>query len=222
MLSADHLAAIRSEGEKILSRAREDRDRPIPQYPDWTMADLVAHLGSIHGRTALICREGPVERPTSPRLPQGQDVVDWYRDSLEEMLAALEESDPDTPVWGFWPNSCVGLWERRMVIETGLHRWDADQAFTDPDALIDVVASSGLEELGDMWMGRMGELPALQLIATDLGRSWTYGTGPSIGLVTGSASDLYLRLMSRPSPVVLPESWAESVDGLEPPPKPAS
>jgi len=219
VLSAEHLAAIRTEGERIAELAHRDRDRPVPQYPDWVMIDLVSHLASIHGRMTLICRELPSERPTAPRLPDGIDVLDWYDSNLSEMLTTLEEADPDTPVWGFWPESTIGLWERRMVIETGLHRWDAEQAFGDPGSLTDLVALSGLNEFETMWLSRLGELPVLEVKAVDLGRSWMFASGSPLRTVTGTASDLYLRLMSRPSRVELPLQWSTAVDALEPPPK---
>ena len=63
----------------------------------------------------------------------------------------------------------AGAWERRMVIETGIHRWDAEQAFGDPGALTDLVALSGLNEFETMWLPRLGELPVLEVKAVDLG-----------------------------------------------------
>ena len=59
MLSAENLAEIRADGERILELARRIGIRPVPQYPAWVMVDLAAHLGSIHARTTLICRELP-------------------------------------------------------------------------------------------------------------------------------------------------------------------
>ncbi len=217
---AEYLETIRSEGGRILDLAGIDSSRSVPQYSGWAMSDLVNHLASIHGRTTLICREHPTERPKSPSLPDGVDVLDWYEANLEEMLTALAESDPDTPVWGFWPIPNIGLWVRRMVIETGLHRWDADQAFGEEGALGDAVALAGLEEYADMWLSRLGEMPALEVTATDLGKSWVYGSGAPEAKVRGTASDLYLRLMSRSSPAMLPEEWGAAVDHLASPPKP--
>lgn len=219
MLSAENLAEIRAGGERILELARRDPQRPVPQYPAWVMDDLAAHLGSIHARTTLICRELPGDRPSAPRPPEGTDVLDRYEDNLEEMLSALGAADPDTRVWGFWPEPTLGLWERRMVIETGVHRWDAEQAFGDPGALTDLVALSGLNEFETMWLPRLGELPVLEVKAVDLGRTWMFASGSPLRTVSGTASDLYLRLMSRPSRVELPLQWAVAVDGLEPPPK---
>jgi hypothetical protein len=106
-----------------------------------------------------------------------------------------------------------------MVVETGLHRWDAEQAFGEPGPLLDVVSLSGLDEFGDMWVPRVSEWPALEVKAVDLGREWFLGTGRPEATVSGTASDLYLRLMSRASAVELPERWATIVDALEPPPR---
>jgi uncharacterized protein (TIGR03083 family) len=220
VLSAENLESIRVDGERILELARRDPERQVPQYPEWTMTDLAAHLGAIHGRTTHICREQPTERPSSPRPSEEDDVLDWYERNLGEMLSTLEQADPDAPAWGFWPNPGLGLWERRMVIETGVHRWDADQAFAENGPLTDLVALSGLNEFEDMWLPRLPELPVLEVKAEDLGRTWVFGTGGSpLRTVTGTASDIYLRLMSRPSPVELPRQWAAAVDALEPPPR---
>lgn len=219
MRSAENLAGIESEGHRLAKAARRDPGRPVPQYPDWTLADLVSHTASIHGRTVLICRELPGERVSAPRLPQGMDPIDWYEETLDDMLEALRKADPDAPCWAFGPEPTVGFWERRMVIETGVHRWDAYQAFGEEDRLTDLVARSGLDEFGDMWLPQLGDVPTLRVTATDMGRSWVYGEGEPAAYGEGTASDIYLRLLTRPSPVELPGEWAGAVDGLAPPPK---
>lgn len=219
MLSADYLASIRRDGDRLLALGRIDPDRPVPQYPGWTMTDLLSHTGSIHGRTIAVCRERPAERISAPRPPEGADIVEWFARTLEEMVAELEACDPNIPVWGFSPAPNIGFWERRMVVETGVHRWDAESAFGEAAPLTGVAAVAGLDEFGEMWLPRLGELPTLQVTDRDLGRSWTYGDGFAELQVEGSASDILLRLMSRPSPTVLPDPWADAVDSLPPPPR---
>lgn len=219
MLSAENLASIESEGRRLGDYAVRDRERLVPQYPEWTIADLVEHTGSIHARTTLIVKELPVDRISAPTLPEGRDVAEWYVENLEGMLAALRAADPDTPCWGFGSAPCVGFWETRMVIETGVHRWDAAQAFEEEDRLIDNVARTGLDEFDDMWLPRLDDVAPLTVVATDMDRSWTFGEGDPAEIIEGTASDLYLRLVARPSPVTLPPDWAAAVDGLPPPPK---
>lgn len=219
MLLAEHLAGIESEGRRLGLAARRDPERAVPQYPDWTLADLVSHTASIHGRTAKICRELPTERISAPRLPEGKDVLDWYEETLEDMLAALRDTDPASQCWAFGPEPSLGFWERRMVVETGIHRWDAYQAFGEEDRLTDLVARCGLDEFADMWLPQLGEVQPLQVTATNLGETWVLGEADPTASVEGTASDLYLRLVARPSPVELPEDWTRAVDGLAPPPK---
>jgi uncharacterized protein (TIGR03083 family) len=219
VLLAENLASVESEGRRLLTAARRDPERAVPQYPGWTLADLLNHTATIHARTVKVVTELPTERVSAPRLPEGADVLEWYEQTLESMLAALTDADPNARCWGFVPDANVGSWETRMVIETGVHRWDAYQAFGEEDRLTDLVAVSGLDEFGGMWFPRLGDLPTLEAIDPDLGRSWVFGEGEPEVSVQASASDLYLRLMSRPSPVELPSDWAGAVDGLAPPPK---
>jgi hypothetical protein len=146
-------------------------------------------------------------------------VPEWYQQTLDELLEVLGGSDPSTLVWGFGPAPTIGFWERRMVIETGVHLRDANQALGEEAGISDLVAVSGLDEFGEMWLPYLGEVGPLTVRATDLDREWRFGDGDG-ALVEGSASDLYLRLMSRPTPVRLPDDWALAVDGLAPPPRP--
>ncbi|MGH8946900.1 MAG: maleylpyruvate isomerase family mycothiol-dependent enzyme [Acidimicrobiia bacterium] len=219
MLSAENLAAIESEGRRLGEAARRDPTRPVPQYPGWSLADLASHTASILGRTTLICRELPSERISAPRLPEGADPVEWYHQTLEEMLGTLEQADPETPCWALGPRQNLGFWERRMVIETGIHRWDAHHAVGEESPLTDRVATSGLDEFGDMWLPQLGEVQPLEAVDAAGGRSWVYGEGDPAVSISGTASDLYLRLVARPSSVKLPDDWEAAVDGLPPPPK---
>ncbi len=212
------LELIRSEAARILEVGCRDLSRSVPQYPGWTMLDLVSHLASVHDRTRITVSELAQERVSVPGLPDHDDAVRWFYESLESMLEALAGADPDAVVWGFGSPSTVGGWERRMVIETGLHRWDADQAVGETQPLHDIVASFGLDEFADLYLPRLVPVPPIELVATDLRRTWMVGDGGPLARAEGTASNLYLRLMSRPG-AELPPEWATAVDALEPPPK---
>jgi uncharacterized protein (TIGR03083 family) len=123
--------------------------------------------------------------------------------------------DPATPCWAFGSNHTLGFWETRMVNETGVHRVDAEAAVGRDEPLTDHVAELGLDEFADMWLP-LGEIQTLEVVAEDLDLRWVYGEGAPTATVTGSGSDIYLRLMSRPSPTILPPDWADAVDGQAP------
>ncbi len=193
---------------------RREPTRPVPQYDGWTLADLASHTASIHGRTVLICEQLPSERIPAPTQPEGRDPVDWYDENLELMLLALERADPDTPCWALGSSDTLGFWESRMVVETGVHRFDADHALGVAEPLSAHVARTGLDEFGDLWLPMLEDVPTLEVRASDLDENWVYGQGGANMRLEGTASDIYLRLMQRPSPVLLPAEWAGPVDSL--------
>ena len=53
------LAAIEYEGWRLIELGRGAPDRIVPQYPTWTMRDLVIHVAEVHGRTGAICETLP-------------------------------------------------------------------------------------------------------------------------------------------------------------------
>lgn len=217
MLSAENLASIESEGRRLAAACRTAPEAEFPQYPGWTLADLASHTGSIHGRTVLVCRELPEERIPAPRLPEGHDPIEWYEATLDEMLAALTAADPTVSVWTFDDSGTLGFWETRMVAETGVHRWDAERVIGRVEPLTDHVAMVGFDEFPSFWLHNLGEVQTLE-VSTDLGQ-WVFGDGEPTATVEGTASEIYLRMMQRPSSIELPLDWAEAVDALGQPPK---
>jgi uncharacterized protein (TIGR03083 family) len=213
MIDPGDLAVIEREGRRIIELARAEPGTHTRQYPTWTLTDLAAHLGGVHGRTAEVCRSLPTERIPTPDPDPGVDAVDWAEAQLVRMLEALAAADPGAEVWTFVSDRRLAFWGPRMVIETGVHRWDAEGAVGEPGPLLEIVAAHGLDEFSALYLPRLGDLPTLGLYATDLDRRWRYGSGPTSEVVEGTASELFLRLMSRPG-VALPEAWARAVDAL--------
>jgi uncharacterized protein (TIGR03083 family) len=219
VLSAENLASIEEDGADLGRLVREHPDRPVPQYPGWLLSDLAQHVAWAQGRVVTICQERATDRIKGPRLPEGMDPADWYDETLGKLLDTLRSSDPETPVWGLGEMATIGFWERRMVIETAVHLWDARQAVGAETGVGTHAALAGLEEYQER-VPFLGDLPALAVEPTDADRSWMFGVGDPVATLSGTASDILLRLYSRPSPVVLPDAWANTLDSLPPPPKP--
>lgn len=213
MTTERELSVIEAEASRIIELGRSAPDAVVPQYPTWTLRDLVVHVATVHGRTAAICETLTVERIAGPSLPSDVDPFEWAAAQLERMLRGFTAADLDAHVWTFIPDRTLRSWVRRMVIETGVHRWDAESAVGQPAALLDLVAGQGLDEFGEMYLERLGDVRTLEVRATDLGRSWRFGEGEPGSTIEGTASDIFLRLMSRPG-IELPPHWATAVDSL--------
>lgn len=218
-VDAEKLAAVESEGRRILVAAQRDPDRVVPFYPQWTLSDLVTHTASIHGLATLAVRDLPAERVSPPRLPDDADPLEWYEKNLDGLIEVLAQADGSAPVWGFRDGSSVGHWLTRMVVETGVHRWDAEQAFAEGGDLTPIVAQAGMDEFTTMWFPLVTDAQVLQATATDTGQAWVYGHGDPTASIEGTVSDIYLALMTRPSPVVLPDDWALAAVNLPLPPE---
>ncbi|MEU8801596.1 maleylpyruvate isomerase N-terminal domain-containing protein [Spirillospora sp. NPDC048819] len=131
------------------SAGRPGPSTRVPTCPEWTLQDLVGHVGGAHRWVTHLIRTGgtdaakalPGTVPDDPRAWHG-----WLRDGVEDLIAAYEANPDGTvehPLLGTWPTV---RWLRRMTHETSIHH--ADAAFTAgrPFALADDLAADGISE----------------------------------------------------------------------------
>jgi uncharacterized protein (TIGR03083 family) len=214
----DYLAAVRADGDALAAAARRGLDPEVPGCPGWTVADLVLHTGMVHRHKLEIVRGRLARppRPWPPPAPDRRDLLGWYEQGLDELLTALDGTDPPTPVWTFHPpDQTAGFWRRRMAHETAVHRVDAESAHGEPAPLPAPLAVDGIDEVLDVFLvpfsqreaaGGGGE--ALHLQATDAEGEWRLrllpagvqvdrGHAAADADARGTASDLLLFLWGR-------------------------
>jgi uncharacterized protein (TIGR03083 family) len=120
---------IRREADELLATlGTADPAAPVPACPDWTVRDLVDHLGRVHQWARLNACSGVDS--TSPRHPTtgaagGEQLARWYGGCVDELLKTLSTTDPAEPCWTFQPGNRVArFWSRRQSHETAMHRND--------------------------------------------------------------------------------------------------
>jgi uncharacterized protein (TIGR03083 family) len=158
------LDVIGIEGELILSMAASAlpsaAQAVVPGCPDFTLAETLRHVGSVHRRTRSWVRDG--RQPEQwQRSPSDGDLVGFVRTGLRELLTELGKHDPAEPCDPWWPDDRTqGFWRRRMVHETTVHRVDVEAAAGGPVHPIDPdVALDGIDELLFLWFGyRLSEI----------------------------------------------------------------
>lgn len=70
--------------------------------------------------------------------------------TLEDLLYVLP---PETPIRTWWaPEQTVGFLQRRMALETAIHRWDAQRASLTPDPVEGELAADGIDETLDIML----------------------------------------------------------------------
>jgi uncharacterized protein (TIGR03083 family) len=207
---------LRQEGESLGALPLSDVD--VPTCPDWTLPDLVVHVGTVHRWQEAQLRAPDPERlirVARPPRPDLDELPDWFHTGLESLIAVLADTDPErlTPSW-FGPRPAA-FWARRAANETAIHRWDAEAAITAPSPLDARQAVDVIDELFEVIaIGRFdpatweGETVTIHLHATDIDGEWLIAMG-SDGLdvshthakgdvaARGSASDLALMMTGR-------------------------
>ena len=146
----DYIAALRWNAA---AAARAVGDTPaatiVPSCPEWTMQDLVRHLGSHHRWVA-----GNLDRPPDGEMfdgfahsPEGVAPGEWLQAGAETLATKLGAMDPATPCWTWVPfDRTVGFWARRTAQETAMHRWDAQHAAGAEDAIDGELAADAIDE----------------------------------------------------------------------------
>jgi uncharacterized protein (TIGR03083 family) len=205
--------------------ATGDLGARVPGCPEWTLRDLVAHLGGVQRFWALVVRQAdPAAPPTAEQFPDAQppadlsqgDLLDWFADSTVSLLGALRKAGPDSPAWTWWAKSeapmTAGAVARHQVQEAAVHAWDAQDTIGKREPLPAAVAVDGVAEFLRVGLGAQGAWPhrpaRVAFTATE-GPSWVLDLSPSgarldppasgapLATVHASASDLVLSLYGR-------------------------
>lgn len=159
----------------------------VPTCPEWTLLDLVQHLGTSHGRWAATVAVGPADAPPAETASPGGPAAPWEREALlawsaestEQLLSALWESGPDRGCWTWWggsqsPQTC-GAVARHQLQHVAVHTYDAQIAVGAAQPLPDEPALDGVDEFLFTCCATTAAWPhdpsVVDYHATD-GRSW--------------------------------------------------
>lgn len=213
----DFLAILRAKltafGELVTPDV--DLSTPVPHCGDWTLYDLVDHVGRGNQWvvTAVAENRGNEQGNPAPRDPA--ELRTWFEATAEAIVTSLAV-DPATEAWTFTrlaPRT-VGFWRRRRAHETAMHLWDAQETLGKTQPLEPDLAADGIAEVFDLFAPRMidrglATAPenAIQVRANDIGQTWTYGLGEPIAEIAGPASDLVLLLWQRKASSDVEFAW---------------
>ncbi len=149
----DTATSLIAENAAFADLLREaDPATPVPTCPEWNLGQLMRHVGRGDRWSARIVAEKsgdfidpktvPGGRP--PADPDGQ--ITWLKQGVLELLGAVEQSGPDTPVWTFLGMRPAAWWIRRRLHETVVHRADAALALGADFGVEPAVAADAITE----------------------------------------------------------------------------
>jgi uncharacterized protein (TIGR03083 family) len=130
----------------------------MPSCPDWTIADLLSHIGRIHRYVTGIVTtrpNPPTEHWSQMTPPPVEQRLAWFREGYPLLADALGAADPDDDVWTWATEPKVRFWSRRMAHEIAVHRWDAQRAAgVAPDPIPTNFAADAIQEAFDILPAR--------------------------------------------------------------------
>ena len=210
-LIAERSAALRQAVTTADTEAR------VPGCPDWSLRDLVAHLGDVQRFWAQAVAAGPAAGP--PAFTAGDpdgDLVGWSAESTRLLIDALRVAGPDRDCWTWWGASeapmTSGAVARHQIQEAAVHAWDAQESAGKPEPIPASVAVDAVDELLVVTLGSIGawpHRPARIALSAVEGPSWLVdltpagakadpsASGEPLATIHGAASDLVLAVYKR-------------------------
>ncbi|WP_262403719.1 maleylpyruvate isomerase family mycothiol-dependent enzyme [Actinomadura sp. CNU-125] len=102
-------------------------DTTVPTCPEWTLRDLVGHVGQAHRWAAAMFRTGGTavtdELPRDTPADQA-DWAGWLREGAAEAVAA-QAAHPGPVAHPLMGDAPSAMWLRRMLHDTSVHHADA-------------------------------------------------------------------------------------------------
>ena len=166
MISTDLLLAevTGSAGTLAGIAATADLTATVPTCPDWTLRQLITHVGRAHRWAAAIVATRAAEPIPFREVPDGRLPDDpaqqpaWVRDGAARLAEAVTASSGT--MWTHLGPGPASYWARRMAHETAVHRADGEIAVGTRPEIDPVVAADGIAEwLGFLPEGPTGERP---------------------------------------------------------------
>ena len=122
---------------------------PVPSCPEWTVADLLTHVGEVYLHKTAVLRDGkwPDQWPSEEHASVAPLAL--LDQGYRELTAEFAARPADEPAWTwFGPEQTVGFWIRRMAQETVVHRMDAQLGAGEPLSVApDDLAVDGVDEV---------------------------------------------------------------------------
>jgi uncharacterized protein (TIGR03083 family) len=155
-ISDDRLLAEVASSTATLAKLIDGADltRQVPTCPEWTLRQLITHLGRVHRWAAEIIdlrspEPIPFRQAPGGRLPDdpGEHAA-WLNEGAARLAGSVRAAGGDL-VWTHHGLQTASDWARRMAHETAVHRADGQIAFGQRPVIDADVATDGIDE----WLG---------------------------------------------------------------------
>lgn len=164
LTKSQYLSSLAENAEQFRVAAELGLEPRVNSCPEWTVGQLVVHLGDVYDFWARIVEsaaasDGDVERiygdlikerktRSHEQIEKSPRAIEYFQDRAGNIQRVLEAVDPGGANWTWWPgNQTAGFVQRRMAHETTVHRWDVQAAHGVARSITPpAIASDGIDE----------------------------------------------------------------------------
>ena len=163
----ERLMRITSDADRIATCLEAgDLTSAVVACPGWDLRRLGVHTGFIHRWATHAVQDAappPHDAIGEPAADaSGEELAAWMRMGAGVLVDVLAAVDPTAATWHPFPlEQSAWVWSRRQMMETAVHRWDAEVASTASSDLDRDLAVTGVEEYLDLGLPRVLEREAV-------------------------------------------------------------
>lgn len=210
----DRVGSIEKESARLTEVVSGSLEAPVPSCPGWTGRELAEHVANVFTFFSHQLAAGDPEARHEPPGIEPQDALDpvgWLDAATAVLVESLSEAGPDEACWNWSGVDLDSGWvARRMALEIGVHRYDAELAAGEVTALDTALSVDGIDERLEVHLRTdVPENPGatlggpLCLCCSDAEAAWVIevgggrfrcrrGAGPAAAVVRSTASQLFL------------------------------
>lgn len=182
----------------------ENYEIKVPSCPEWTLLDLVTHIGQVQEFWSHCIREGNIHAHWQGEVKGADshhDAAEHLRYQTKLLIDAIQITPATAPCWTWWEKpQTVSAVARHQVQEAEIHRWDAELTVAEPSPIPLEIAVDSISEFLQVRRSTIEKLklPHIQLKASEVNSEWHLGDSATGNTrMVGLASDLILFLTGR-------------------------
>jgi uncharacterized protein (TIGR03083 family) len=143
---------IDADSAALRAAAQTDPTARIAACPEWSMTDLLWHIGHVHWfwNTVVsvpLTDERAVHEYPDIERPADDQLTEFAAEQAKALVSTFRATDPASPAWTWAPNQqdCAFV-IRHQVQEAAVHRWDAQHAIGAAEPIDRLAALDAIEE----------------------------------------------------------------------------
>lgn len=170
-----YFAVIDADTERLIELGERGLDPDVPSCPDWTVADVVQHVGMVYEHKVRVMADNAWPKPWPPAELQAKPPLELLREAKDDLFEEFSQHDVTEPTTTFGADTTIAFWVRRMALEVAVHRYDAELAHGEPTPVPADLALDGIDEIlkvtlaGPWWTDYDTEHPVDARVAVESG-----------------------------------------------------